>query len=164
MWMAVGFGTHLYIVILFMTESRNCPKKGGTPVGFTSFARPYASAGDCAAGVPVSIHKPLILRFMSRKTFQRSVCAFLYADASSTTIRSKPPLITSSLTIPSPSKLMMTNSALPLTISLRLSRDPWATATVRCRANLNRSFCHAGFMIDRGHTTKTRLIAPTFMR
>ena len=55
--LAVGLATHLYRVSLCITLSRHAVKNLGTPSGFTSLARPYASVGDCEAGVPVIIHR-----------------------------------------------------------------------------------------------------------
>ena len=53
---ALTFAAHLNIVTLCITLSRHAVKNRGIPLGLTSLAKPYASAGDCEAGVPVIIH------------------------------------------------------------------------------------------------------------
>ena len=45
--------------------------------GLTSLANPNASTGDCAAGVPVSIHSQGVLATISLSIFHRLVCTFL---------------------------------------------------------------------------------------
>ena len=78
-------------------------KLRGVADGLTSLARPYASRGDCEAGVPVNIHSHMLglsIRFSVR---QRVVVAVLYALASSITIMSKFALMMSSSTMGMPS-------------------------------------------------------------
>ena len=88
---AFGLGAHLNMVIFCITMSRHAVKNDGTPLELTSLARPYASIGDCEAGVPVIIHKYVCGLSSPFSTFQRVVCGFLYALASSTMIKSKRP-------------------------------------------------------------------------
>jgi hypothetical protein len=66
-------------VSLIITLSRNEPKKRGTELGLTIFAKPYASSGDCDAGVPVIIHKKVLGLMIEASAFQRRVVAVLYA-------------------------------------------------------------------------------------
>ena len=88
----MAFGAHLNIVILFITLSRHAVKNLGTLLGFTSLAKPNASAGDCDAGVPVIIHTNVSGLMMEFNDFQRRVVMVLYAFASSTMMRSNLPL------------------------------------------------------------------------
>ena len=160
----VALGTHLNGVTWCITLSRHDVMYLGTPTGLTSFAKPNASIGDCEAGVPVIIQRRVEGAMSFAKVFQRFVVTVLYAFASSITIRSNPTLPISSETVPTPSKLMMTNSYSPLMTFLRLFASPYATPTVRCIDVLKMSACHAEYMIDRGQMTSTRLTSPWFIR
>ena len=70
-------GAHLYMVTLCITASRQPVKNIGTLSGLTSLAKPYASAGDCDAGVPVIIHRCDDGVMMDLSVFQRLVVTVL---------------------------------------------------------------------------------------
>ena len=84
-------GTHLNWVSFFITLSRHAVANFGTPVGLTNLAKPYASTGDCAEGVPVIIHNIESGCRILLRDFHRLVDAFLYALASSTMTKSNRP-------------------------------------------------------------------------
>ena len=96
---AAGLGAHLNIVILFITISRHAVKNLGMLLGLTNLAKPYASTGDCDAGVPVIIHRCVFGLMMLLSAFQRRVVGVLYAFASSTITKSKRPSLLISLAI-----------------------------------------------------------------
>ena len=76
---ASRLGAHLNWVTLFITESRHAVKNLGTPLGLTSLAKPYASAGDCEAGVPVIIHSKVSGLMIELSAFHLRVVTVLYA-------------------------------------------------------------------------------------
>ena len=73
----MSLGTHLNCVILTITLSRKEPANLGTPCGLTNLARPYASTGLCAAGVPVISHNQVSGVTNLLRVFHRLVCGFL---------------------------------------------------------------------------------------
>src|SRR6056300_1577145 len=77
MSVASDLAAHRNCVSLYITLSRKAPKYLGTPLGLISFARPNASTGDCAAGVPVIIHNHVLGLIKELRIFQRLDCTFL---------------------------------------------------------------------------------------